>query len=800
MAGIIPQLNQNPGPGYQNPVPIHNPQAAGIADEAQASAWGNVGRAAGAIGEHFEKQQEMEDRVQEEVYSNRVKDGLMLAKDKAQRESANDGSDFMQKFDQNFQEMQPDLLNGVEKYPGASVKVKKYQDMAYNSVKTSVLLDTAKMKETDNYQTMEGLADKSADRIRGNPKPEMAEAELKSYGNMLDDLVSKGTMTPKNRVKIMDAYKSKAAQQFVEGLSESNQYSAALKTLQSNQENPGLFTNISPADAKSLGFIDSTKQKELESSGSTYDVPVMTKGGKNQLSPAMSEIMNGMDPKTKSHYIDSLKAKAQVEGAVRLSEVHAQIAGFEHMAMNGGTYTDDDLGKLKAQVNSNPYLDADSRVRLNSKINTADAANKTVSLLSSTPRDKWPEVMAGFDKRAGLASDEAAKFDPKMGAASKDFAVQGNLMETKEKLQKYVAQVAKVQDEHAAEYVLGTDKNVNLLFKAAASGRPDDVQNYATATLAKQAYLGIEPSNQKVVPNAMASADMLKNQPSGADASKMIDDLQAKWGPYFPRAMGEITGQDKTLQKYMTTVYASPQVRAVLADSIRNEKAINSAFMASPEAAQTHASIRQQANMQLEPLQQAIMNGSNSVSRQGVVNSMRDAIELQVRREAIKPGADIPKITEDAYKNTIESQFQFENGGKSNALVPKQIQGMNIEPGIVSAFLRAHSTPEGIGELNPMVPSSYKAPGDFHEAISREGRWLTNDQFDGMQLKLRNPETGNFMPVLDKFGKQIEVKYHDINLSPSASTKNQSNFLGRMFSNINQGANWLDKSVAPLSN
>jgi hypothetical protein len=795
MAGIIPRLNEQVGAQVSNPVPVHNPQAASIASEAQAGAAANFTKAVAQVGEHFQRQQDMEDRIQSEVYSNRVKDGYMLAKDKAQRESAQDGSDFLDKFDKNVAEMEPDIYNGIEKYPGAKNGVQKYAQMAYNSVKTSIVIDSAKMKEADNYNQMEGLADKSADRVRGNPKPEMVEAELKSYGNMLDDLVVKGTMTPKNRIKIMDAYKSKIAGQYIEGLSQTSQYNSALKTLQANQENPDLFTNIEPAKARELGFIDSTKQKEMEASGQTYNVPVLTKAGKNQLAPALTEVMNGMDAKTKGNLIDSLRGKALAEGALKLSDLHASVSGFEQVAMAGGQYSDEDVGKIKAQINTNPYLDAQARVRLNDKINTADAVNKQVQLLANTPREKWGQVIGDFDKKVQVSQDHAAGFDDKMGGAHNDFAVQANRMEAKQKLEKYAANIQKMQNEHPAEFVMQTDKSVATLFQAAQSGQPGDIQRYAQASLAKQDFLGIEPDNQKVLPNAASTADTLKNQPSGTDAAKFIDNLQGQWGPYFPRVMAELSAQDKSLKKYVTTTYASPVVRQQLTDAIRNEPAINKAFLATPGAPDLHSAIRQAATSQLEIVQRSLLNGANSVQRQEIVNSMREAIELQARREVIKPGADVTKVVQEAYQNTIESQFQFESGGQSNALVPKNIGGMNIEPGIVSAFLRAHSTPEGVAELNPRVPKSYSTPDSYHQAIQREGRWLTNDQFDGVQLKLRNPETGNFMPVLDKLGKPIEVKYKDINLNPTNSTKQQSSFLGRMFSNVKQGANWVNQNV-----
>jgi hypothetical protein len=491
MAGIIPQVQQSVGMEVKNPVPIARPESAGIADMAKSDMYAQFGKAAYAIADHVQKQQDMEDKLQAEVYVNKVKDNMMLAKDQALRNSSEDGSDYLENFNKIVSSTQGDTLKGIEDYPGAQDQVDVYQKVAMNTMQTQIKMEQAKLLEASNYKTMEGLADKSADRIRQNPTPGMVEAETKTYGSMLDSFVQNGSMTPKNRVKVGQAYNSKMAQQYVEGLAEKGQYTDAMSALQANQENPDLFTKLDPADAKSLGFIDSTRQSELESKGQTYDVPVMTNKGKNQLTPQLSEIMNGMDPKTKSHYIDAIKNKALAEGAMKLSDLQSQISGFETIAVKGGQYSDGDVGKIKAAINNNPYLDGPARVRLNDKVNVADAVNKSVQLLADVPRSQWGSVLDNFDKKIGIAADHAGSFDPKMASAGEDFAVQANRMEGKDKLQKAMQQVAKQQDEYPAEYVVAKDKGVNLAWKAAQSGNPADVQNYAQASLAKQDQLGI---------------------------------------------------------------------------------------------------------------------------------------------------------------------------------------------------------------------------------------------------------------------------------------------------------------------
>jgi hypothetical protein len=796
MAGIIPRAQQSVRTNPSSPVPVRSAESAGQVYADEAKMWDGLTKVGVAVGEYYDKQAKAEERIQEEEAVNRVRDGIKTAKDEADRESQADGGNYQEVFASKVSERMGDLVGQDDLSPETRKRVYSYGSMAYQDASTQIGIEAAVKKEKTNYARLEGLADQAANRVRENPKEELMGAELKSYGSMLDEIAANGGMSAENAGKAREAFYSKVAAQYIEGLEDRGSYGKALNALKANQADPNLFTAMDPEQAKQLGFIDSREASALAEKGEQYKVPVLTKGANVKLTPELSAVMSGMDPKHKADWIDRLRSKALAESAMKLSELNAQVNGFEQVAMSGAKYEDKAVAQIKEQINGNPHLSVTARKRMMDAVNTADTVNKQVQLLADTPRSKWGEVSAGFDDKINLSQNYAAKFDSKMADAGSDFAIQANRLQAKEKFNKYAKQIAAYQDQHAAEYVLQTDKNVQLLYQASKSGQPSDVQNYVSASLQKQSYLGIAPENRKVLPDVASSSDLLKNMPNGYEASNHLNKLQAMYGPYFPKAMAEMTAHDQSLGKYMTMVYAPPQVRAELGDAIKNEKAINEAFQKVPGYDALNSSIKNMSALKMEQVQKALLNGSSNSGRLNVVNSMTEAIQLQARRDAMTPGTDPAQAVEKAYKRTIDSQFMFASGGQSAALVPRQIGPMRMEEGIVDAFLRAHSTKDGVKELNLGVPGTYKDADHYAEAVSREGRWVTNEAFDGLSLKLRDPDNGQFMPVLDKFGKPVEVKYQDINLRPTERTKTQDSYKGRLFNSIGEGMQWLDKNVA----
>jgi hypothetical protein len=200
-------------------------------------------------------------------------------------------------------------------------------------------------------------------------------------------------------------------------------------------------------------------------------------------------------------------------------------------------------------------------------------------------------------------------------------------------------------------------------------------------------------------------------------------------------------------------------------------------FIATPGAVANHAAIKQLTQNKMEDFQKSFLTGTNSSARLNVVNSISDAVMLQARRDMVSSGDDAETVVKNAYDKTIKNQFYFEGGGNSRVLVPKAVGGIAMEEGTVSDFLRQNSSPEGLKTLAISVPKSHENETKYLEQLSENGRWVTNGQMNGLELKIRDPRSGSYLPVYDKSGKPIEKSYQDIQTMPHE----KSSFLGNLF-------------------
>jgi hypothetical protein len=575
---IIPRTQEDVAMNVSSPVPVRGSESAGAFEKAQGDFFGQVANFAGAVNDAYTRQRNAEAELKENQAQSSISDAALVAREKAKKAANEDGSNYREIFQKEFDNATKDVYKPLDGFSQTTERVKQFQNQVAGHVGAQIEVESLGMLEKTNYKRASDLADQSADRIRGNPNESMVAAEVKSYGSMIDSLVANNTVSATNGEKARQYFYNKVAEGYVDGLGNQGSYSKGLNALKANQEDPNLKTMIEPAEAKRLGFITQKEADQLTQGGKTYDLPVMTKGSKVRLSPEMSAVMNSMDPLRKDQLIDHYKNKALVEAGMKLSDLNSSLNAFEVVAMSGGNYTEKQVADLKQKINQNPQMTLFARQRAMDAVNVADVANKQIKLTSDLPRSRWNEIIDGFDSKVELASQNATKYDSKMAGVGADLAVQANRLEVKAKLENYLKQQAKAQDEDAAKWVVGTDSRISNLLQATSSGAPQDFQKYGQEVLAKEKYLGITPDKQKILPDSYNQAQILKNMPSGDDAKNFVDQLQVRWGPMFPKVMTEISNQDKSLSKYQAMTYASPQARADLADAIKNEKDINTAF------------------------------------------------------------------------------------------------------------------------------------------------------------------------------------------------------------------------------
>lgn len=765
---IIPRAQENTRMNVSSPVPIASTTDAQIAGNATSAAGQGLSSFGKAAYSHFQRQEDFATENRKLTAKNNLENTYKAAYAEAKRKAAPDGSDLSKRMSEalspRLNELYAPMAGDKEVYQST----KMMQERIDSDFSTDLVIESGVMLEKNNYTQLELSGDDLANSIRETPSEVVMSAKVKEYGATVDSIVAKGGMSPTNAAKVRQSFYNKSARQFIEGLEDRKQYGKALQFLKANNEDPNLSTELNPYEAQKMGFLTGPEAEALSSKGETYKVPVMTKGDKVRLTPEMTEVMRNMDPKEKANWIDNLQGKALAEAATRLSELNSQVNGFEVVAINGGSYSQEQVAKIKNEINNNPHLTVTSRKRMMDQVNTADTINSQMKVLANTPRSQWQSVMAGFDEKLKLSEADAAKYDSKMGDVSQDFAVQANRMQAKKKLFESVKREMDRQDSAPAAYVMASDPSIRSLFEATKSKNPADVERYANATMARQRYLGISPGNQQLLPDSVGEADFLKAMPDSFSATNRMNELKQQWGPYFPKVMSEIAATDKSMAPYRAAVYVPDKVRPYVVDAIRNQGEITKAFKEQPGAAANLQAIKNGLSMKMEQFTKNITSGANSSSRLEISNSMQEAMKLQVMRDMTRPGADLGESVERAYKQTVEDNFFFESGGNSDVVVPKRTGRVIMDEGSVSAFMAANSGQNGLKRFNVQVPTNYQ-PDRFFKEIRDNGKWVTNDALDGISLRMRNNETGAFMPVLDTQGREIEVKYEDIQSNPEWS-------------------------------
>lgn len=775
---IIPKGNEAVRMQPSSPVPIASTTDARIRGEA-------LEKFGSQVAEFGKQQYEMDQSLKYQEGTDKVKNIARQAQAYADQNSAEDGSDYAQKFYEFAQPRVDETLNEYSGSPKLNQKMRSFVEQAKGDVDTVIMIQKSQMLEKHNWNRLDALGDSSANRIRENPLPELVSAEFKSYGSMLDEMVANGGMDAENAAKAKNAYYQKAGTQYIQGLENKKMYGKGLQFLQANQEDPKMFTAMDPDQARQLGFIDGREAANLKDKGEQYKVPVLTKGDKVRLTPELAAIANSMDPNKKAQFIDQLTARAKEDTSMKLSDLSAQINGFEKFAMSGGRYTENDVAKLKQDITLNPNLTVQAKKRAMDSVNSANAIGQQLALVSSTPRAQWEALVNGADVKMNLAAQEAAKYDPRMGDVGTDFAVQANRMQNKETLQRALLQTARLQENDAAEFVIQNDRNIDILYRGTKDNNPQGTAKFVRASLAKQQYLGIPADKQRILTKDEAAGigSMMLAMPDSESAANYYATLEDKYGQYLPRVMSEVAAANKDMEGFKTAVYAPKETRTGLIDAIKNQGVINESFKKDETLSAQKDSISIAANNALQGFRKAAIGAGNDVSRAGISNTLQAQIELRVKRDMVKnPGADVQTLTKNAYDEIVGATYDIQSSGKSSVIVPKTINNRQMDTGIVASYISVYSKPDNFKDLGVAVPSKYKDPNLFYQELAQSGRWVTNESQTGMKLMQMQP-TGVMTPVYDKYQKEIVAQYDDINLKPSKKVIDENKgFLGRLFS------------------
>lgn len=771
---IIPRIQEQAQMNPSSPVPVRGAASAGVASASEADVGGAIAKFGQVVMQHYEKQQDMAQSNSYELAATRVEAAYSTAYDQAKKQSAPDGSDFVQKFNDISTPMVEEAKKGGPTQGAYVDKLNTTQEVMRTKIQARAIVEGASMLEQHNADGAIKIGDAFADSVTQNPTADMVASRKQSYGSYLDDKVTKGIFDPKTREKLERTFDEKLGLSYIQGLAIKGSYGQAVNALKANQQDPSFTTKLNPDDAKAAGLIDSTEAQELKSKGQTYDIPTLTKSDGAKLTPELSAALGAIDPVRKGNLIMQLKNKAEGESALRVSELNANVSGLEQLAYHGGDISNQQIAMVKQQINMNAALTPFARVRLMDQVNTAAAANGVIKALEVAPRSQWSGIVDSFDKRVDEAHATAVQGDARMAGASSDIAVQANRQVARNRLDQYVAKLAKIQSDDAGLFSIQSDNRMSLLYQGTKDGSPGGSQKFAQQTLANQERLQIPADDRSILPNSEATSlgTVLSNLPNSEATNDFVSGLQQKWGSYYPQVMNEISATDKSLKKYQALTYAPASTRGQLVDAIRNQDTIKSTFSQLDQKTVEQGNINTAVNAKLGEFSSAVTGSSNDISRIGVVTNFRDAMELQVKRDYIKDprGFNVNESTNRAYNDLVGAQFNIAKGPQGSVIVPKAIAGQPMLAKPVEDFLNYHSDAAGMKELNPFIPKDplgkyQRDPESFYSDLAARGKWVTSPAQDGVRL-MNTEMDGRLTPIFDKFGKPIEKKYLDMSLHP----------------------------------
>lgn len=784
---IIPRTSESARMQVNAPVNIANPSAARRPGE-------DLSQFGSELAKFGSQMIDRERTIARQEGSNDMQNAAKEAEDYANKNSAKDGSDYGQRFNEYYE---PRVNSIKDKYAGMDPSLKRdfesYSKRMAGDIGVTIAARSAGMREKDSFDRVGALQDQSAMRLYQNGNPNLVQAEMQSTNLFVDEMVKTGGLSPVNADKLKQAYYNKSGIALIQGLEERQEYGRALGLLTATAPRPGdtsFSSTMDPAQAQSLGFITSQEAQALAESGKLYDVPVLTRGDKRPVSPAEAALINGMDPLKKIGMIEAIKAKMKTNTEMRLGDLNASLNGFKDMAFKGLPIAESQVEQLKDQINSNPNLTPFARARNMTVVDTAYVVNKTLQTAQSTPRSQWGSLMESAQADIKSRAASAASRDPKMAAAESDFAVQNIRSEGIQALQNSLVSLRKEQDDDAAAFVQ-RDSRIQQLYKgtADADSSPDGrqaMQQYINYSLTKQTSLGIAPQKQRILTKGEAAniaAQLSMNSDAGA-TNDMLTNLEGAYGKHFPRVMAEVGAADKSVANLGVATFANPAQRVGLIDALKNEDAINTAWKQMPSAEYKQNLIAQNMRTgQLAELNKVFTDSSSNSGGISQINTLQKAMEMQIKRDLVRdPNANIKDLSKKAYDDVVGSQYNIVNTRNSNLLVPKVVNGKHVDEGIVRSYVDVHSRAENFKDLGVQVPPNYKGKEDlYYSNMQNEVAWTMNKDGTGVRL-MGTGANGARLPVLDKFGAPIEKSFNDINLNPGKKALDQNKgFLGRMF-------------------
>lgn len=803
MAGIIPRVAETVRMQSSSPVAIASTGDARIQGEA-------IQRFGQGVTEFGQKQLEFSRQNSRDEFLNEMQNVQTKAALHAEQNAAPDGSDYGQKFNEVADQGYTDAIN---KFGGGDPHLSREFESVRNRFKgdadTTIAVQSVKRLEQYNFDTFGKIVKDSGDRVREkvralmsvkNPDwsatEKLVTAETQAFGASVDARVQKGTLTAQNAVKVRQAFNETVAKATIDGLSGVENYGKAISLLQANQVDQKSFAELDPTQAKQLGFIDSHQESMLNSRGEKYKIPTMVDGDKAVLTNEVASVMSGLDPADKAHMIDQMQAKLKERTEVRMSDLNANISGFEQLAMEGKS-NDNDKSLVLKDATAAPMPDA-ARRRVIDRILTADAIGKTIKMAGSVPRAQLngADFMKHAAAKIDLASKSLQTLNPALQGMDKDVAVRANRFEKLQMVEKAVDQVKRAQDKDPAGYLIQNDTQIGNLYRATKSGDPQDFDKYATTLMNKQKYLGFGSYNLLPKDEAASMAHTLASIQDADGTNQLLTQMEGQYGKNLPKVMNEIAQHDKSLSELKLIPHVPSYQRLALIDGVKNAPAINEALKKDDTLKVNSKTASFELSKLMAPFNTALVGVRGDSAGVQTSNGLMKLAEAQANRDVLK-GADPQEAARTAYNDVVGSNFNVVAGGRSSVLVPRQLGSYQIgdkETKIFKTFMDHYSTPEGLRELNVRIPKAHDVGLDWetnqataaanHMApdskaknwltdYSKSVRWITNDTQTGLVLVKQNVN-GTTEYVKDRGDRRVEKTFQDIYLHPSKAVIEQN--------------------------
>ena len=714
-------------------------------------------------------------RIKAEEGTNEIQNLYKEAADHAERNSAPDGSDMQQKFNEYTDSKMGDIRNRYGSNPFAGNRIDQYATEAGKAMETNIKIAQAKKLEGYNYERVDQLQTDSTQRIYANPDPNMLKAEIISNNQLIDDLQRTGGLSSTGAAKLKEKYYNQMGESLIKGMVLRQQYGRAVNMLGAAQEVPGMVSSITPQEAQTMGFITDQEATALKNQGKNYEIPVMTKGDKVKLTDEQAMIMSKLNPNIRESLSQQLQSKMKEHTIMRLSDLNAQLEGFDRIAQNGQPMDPRQVQKMRNEVNSNPNLTPEARVRLMDRINTNIAMNETMVLAQTTPKSQIPALIERLKTQMQKLSAESSARDPRMKAADTDFATLGNRQRAVEEFSKNLASLYDKRDKDPVANYLQTDHNIEVLYRASrdAGQTPEGTEalrKYNDAVIAKSRYLGA-PVKILAKQEAQGLVDTMKVMPNSQEADRMIESLRQKYGVHFPQVMNEMVALDKDMAPYAATIYADPYTRRNLVDGIKNKAAIDKEFTAGGLHADQKPLVESQVKTQMLPFRRVLVTDNQDTGNLQMLQGIEEAVNIRAKRDMVNSNVSASEAAQRAYKEVIADQYHIVESGRNSVLVPRNVGGYNIkDTKLFEGFMQAYTKPANFKDLDVAVPKSEKSPDEYYAKIGARVRWVTNPAQTGLQMKYQNSD-GSLTSIYDRSGKKIERSYEDIYVRPDDKTR-----------------------------